>query len=632
MTFPSVATGSLPLASAPGHQLHHHHHLHLRPSLEKLPNELLLPIAEGLVPGAPLTTRFALRPSGTWEFRDAGHQWADFLAGHRNLLALAQASQRMADITKPLLYHTLVVPTPDVLVTLICRMKVRPEIAVWIRSITCLANLTSPVAVDATLCGLPTQNRGTLNPPVSTTIISDLLNFVVRNTPNLKDLFLASPDDDFTNNGTGGADGATRLCFRDAIIRYRTGAIDSFSGWLLNYSPAGLTPSLTTLRIYCNREDGDRELTLARFFADHAVQQLPRLKSLRTLELCCASAAPLVPAHEVIPTLPHLEHLRLYGSHIREPRLVALCLACVNLRSLVVHFEASSTDEDRDLLPDGKTLDDALGSLAGSLETLELVALSEGHYLTRGRERPRKPENHRLRCIPQLRRLRSLTLDYRGVFGTLGILEEDDGERLCQLLPPSVRDFTLVCEWGTARDWKQSYLVNLDMVLHGVECLCASKTHRLSSISLAIHSWPAESRFHKRFKREVEAARQRCARAGIKFRTFDLLPSYQDEDDPEPVDEEGFDDGGEGGPEAEGELEDNLGEGERAVDDELELEEEDEASAYYFSGDEASDPEREARRPPTFNDFLERLGEDHGHSLDELFYAYHEDRWDEYLF
>jgi hypothetical protein len=389
--------------------------------------------------------------------------------------------------------------------------------------------------------------------------------------------------------------------------------------------------NLTTLRIYCHREDADRELTLTRLLADHAVELLPQLATVRTLELCCASAAPLCLDMTLAP-LPQLEHLRLYGSHIHEPRLVALCLACVNLQSLVVHFETSATDEDRDLLPEGKTLNDALLGLAGSLQTLELVALSEGHYLTRGSERPRKPENHRLRCIPELTRLETLTLDYRGVFGTFGILEEDDGERLCQLIPPSVRDFTLVCEWGTASDWKQSYLANLDMVLHGVECLCARRSHRLSSISLAIHSWPAESRFHKRFKREVEQARQRCARAGIMFRTFDLLPSYQDEDEVpgEELDGEGEEgEGGEGGEEGEeGEDEAELG----TMEDDVELEEEDEASEYYFSGDDESDPEREARRPPTFNAFLQLLGEDHGHSLDELFYAYHEDRWDEYLF
>jgi hypothetical protein len=461
-------------------------------------------------------------------------------------------------------------------------------------------------------------------------IALELLKTILLNAPNLQDFLLASPDQEI---GHDGADADLLMgVFRDAVLRYRTDSPGPIGGKMFDFFPFGLLRNLTSLRIYCHREDGDRQLTLSRMVADYAVEALPSLRHIKTLELCCASADSVLGPPVVLPSLPHVEHLRFYGSNIHEPRLVALCLACTNLQSLAVHFEASSTDEDRDLLPEGKTLDDALVGLAGSLRTLELVSLSEGHYLTRGQERPRKPENHRLRCIPELARLEALTLDYRGVFGTLGILDEDDGERLCQLLPPGLADFTLVCEWGTARDWKQSYLANLDMVLRGVECLCASRARRMSSISLAIHSWPAESRFHRRFNREVEKARERCARAGIMFRTFDLLPSYQDEDEITPAEEEEEDFGEDMGEDESEEEEFEAAPPVVVQEEELELEEEDEASEYYFSGDEESDPEREARRPPTFNDFLLRLGEDHGHGLDELFYAYHEDRWDEYLF
>ncbi|KAL2018443.1 hypothetical protein VTK56DRAFT_862 [Thermocarpiscus australiensis] len=588
-------------------------------SLERLPNELLQPVAEYLVPAPPVTTRFALRPSGTWELRDVGHQWADWLAGHRDLLAFAQTSRRMFAIANPFLYHTLVIPTPGVLVTLYCRQIRRPEIRPWIRSITCLVD----VAAVSTARDISTewQRQTGVNMLVTIFTTLDLLKCILLNSPNLRDFLLACPDHDLA-----GPD--SQSPFQETILRYRTAGYHTSSGirTFFDFFPFSLMRNLTSLRIYCNREGGNRDLTLSRLLADYAVETLSQLASLRTLELCCASADGIqLSSHtRTFPPLPQLRHLRLYGSHIHEPRLVAFCLACVNLRTLVVHFEDSSTDADRDLLPEGKTLGDALVGLAGSLQTLELVALSEGHYLTRGRERPRKPENHRLRCIPELRRLESLTLDYRGVFGTLGILEEDDGERLCQLLPPSVRDFTLVCEWGTERDWKQSYLANLDMVLHGVECLCDSKARQLSSISLAIHSWPAESRFHKRFKREVEMARQRCARAGIKFRTFDLFPSYRDEDEMEPAEEEE--------PQEEEEEGTGAGLGPVSAEEELELEEEDEASEYYDLGDEEPDPERQAQRPPTFEAFLQRLGENHGHSLDELFYAYHEDRWDEYLF
>ncbi|KAK3315713.1 hypothetical protein B0H66DRAFT_480361 [Apodospora peruviana] len=602
-------------------------------SLQDLPSELLYPIAEYLVPSPPLTTRFALRPTGTWEFRDADHQWADWLVGHTNLLNFAQTSQRMASVAKPLLYHTIVIRDEKSLITLFQRMKLRPEICSWIRNISCLVNITGVVTVTRLLQEWEWRTGGT-NPPVRWSgptldidIGVELFRSIVRGASSLRDLHIAFPDhehpdpepDPFTPTDL------FLTIYRHTVLEYLTDP-ESHSLSDLPVSrcfPPDILRNLTSLRIYCHREDGDRDVTFSRMLTDYAVACLPDMKNLKTLEVCCSSANNVFLDDVTLPPLPHIKNLRLYGSHIHEPRLVAFCLACVNLESLLVHFEASSTDEDRDRLPEGKTLNEALIGLAGSLRTLELVALSEGHYLTRGSERPRKPENHRLTCIPELTRLESLTLDYRGVFGTLGILEEDDGERLCQLLPASLKHFIMVCEWGTAKDWKQSYLANLDMILYGVKCLCLTSSPRLSSISLAIHSWPAKSRFHRRFEREVEEARQICARVGIMFKTFDLLPCYQDEDEVEPVEEEDFeDDDGEDDAEYEAVEE----------EDELELEEEDEASEYYFSGDEESDPERDARRPATFDDFLQALGEDHGHNMDDLFYAYHEDRWDEYLF
>ncbi|KAH6618402.1 hypothetical protein B0J18DRAFT_402301 [Chaetomium sp. MPI-SDFR-AT-0129] len=606
-------------------------------SLERLPAELLRPIAEALVPAAPLTTRFALRGSGTWEFRDADHQWADWRVCQHNLLSFAQTSRRIAAIAKPLLYHTLIIPTPRALVALLRRVELNPDVRAWVRSITCLVNIGGSSTIEEVSHEWERQTGGKgasstewQRATFPCTIVLDLLKGLILNAPNLQDFLIACPDAPFGVEATDQLEPA----IRDAVIQYRAEHDPPIAERFFDLFPIGQMRNLTSLRIYCQREDGDRQLTPSRLIADYIIETLPQLTHVKTLELCCASADTVAEGDLALPSLPHIEHLRLYGTQIHEPRLVALCLACVNLKTLVVHFEASSTDDDRDLLPEGKTLNDALLGLAGSLETLELVSLSEGHYLTRGMERPRKPENHRLRCIPELARLETLMLDYRGVFGTLGVLDWDDGERLCQLLPPSVRDFTLVCEWGTARDWKQSYLANLDMVLHGVECLCASKAHRLSSISLAIHSWPAESRFHRRFRREVETARQRCAKAGILFRTFDLLPSYQDEDEPPGAeDEEEYEDEDEDEYEEAAEEQEYLHEHHILPDEEeLELEEEDEASEYYFSGDEDPDPERQARRPATFNDFLEQLGPDHGQNIDDLFYAYHEDRWDEYLF
>ncbi len=135
-------TSPVPVAGGPRHLPPSAPPSRLGRSLESLPTELLQPIVESLVPPAPLTTRFALRPTGTWEFRDANHQWADWLACNTNLLAFARTSRRMLAIAKPLLYHTIVIPTPRALVTLFRRLDSGHISSPWIRNIACLINLT----------------------------------------------------------------------------------------------------------------------------------------------------------------------------------------------------------------------------------------------------------------------------------------------------------------------------------------------------------------------------------------------------------------------------------------------------------------------------------------------------------
>ncbi|KAK1835703.1 hypothetical protein QBC39DRAFT_388632 [Podospora conica] len=623
------------------------------PALDRLPSELLLPIVHALIPAAPPTTRFCLRPNGTWEVRDPDRQYALWLEAHNSLLAFACTSRGMAAFAEPYLYHTVVVRTAAGLIKLYRRMRMRPSIRPLMRNLACLVNICGTKTIQDIYDQWFMQTGGKLPPPSQVRRVRSsgnavptfpshagdgdwliglsLLEEIVLASPNLRDLLISFPDTGIDDDDTA------HHAIRGSGGRYPGNNNATLPG--ADYLSYLLYSSnLASLRIYCHREGDDRRSSYSQYLSDCAVLGLSTaLGNLRTLELCCSTFGSfgLHPIYIRLPPLPHIEHVRLYGSYLAEPRLTSIVLACTNLQTLLVHFEDSTTDEDRDLLPGpGITLNDALRGVASTLHTLELVSLVGGHYITRGRERPRKPENHRLTCIPDLHQLTDLTLDYRGVFGTLGILEEDDGERLCQLLPPSVRHFTLECEWGNGRDWKRSYQADLDIMLYGVACLCSAESLKLESITLAIHSWPAKSRFHRRFRREMEKARLLCAGAGIKFRTIDILPSYLDEDEAAML-----------GPEDSSDEENTASDGEaipgdaaaagagEGVGEELELEEEDEASEYYMSsGDEEPDPEREAMRPATFDEFLQRLGDDHGHNLDELFFAFHEDRWDEYLF
>lgn len=605
-------------------------------SLQDLPNELLQTIASLLIPDPPATTRFSLRPVLSWEFRDADAQWAAWKSRHRDLQALACTSQRMTAIAAAHQYHTIVVHSGVGLVRLFRHLVDRPDARSCIRSLSCLVNLLDSGVVSdarrelALLIGdgfrVPPEllsrpataaegapARPAPVPSPDNSIALALFNFVVGYADRLDDLLMAHPDQ-------------SRPVVHPALIDLlfdipglSTAKVTAHPREPLLFPAKASMQRLASLRLYCNREGSGRDDTFSQVFARYVVSILPELPGLNTLEFCCDSATAWsrllrAPAY---PALLNIRHVRLYGSRIREPELVALCGACTGLETLVVHFEDKCDDEfDRPRLPGGRTLNDALLGLADSLRHLELVTVSDGHYLTRGRERPRKPENHRLTCFPALHNLRNLSVDYRGLFGTLGALEYEDGEALPGLLPASLRNFTLVCEWGADKDFKQSYLADLEVMLDGVKLLCCSGRQKLSSITLMMHSWPETSKYRSKYRRNMVQVKATCDGAGVRFRAPELPPAYRDEDEAGELDGDG-----------DGDEEDEDG------DNEGEYEEEEEDSEYYFSGDDEADPERDANRPASFEEFLQLLGDDHGHDVDELYHAYYyEDRWDEYLF
>ncbi|KAB5543130.1 hypothetical protein GE09DRAFT_239091 [Coniochaeta sp. 2T2.1] len=612
-----------------------------------LPNELLQAIAAYLIPEPPSTTRFALRPAGSWELKEASAQWAEWKTCHQDLQSLTRTCHHLNAVAGSYQYHTIVINSGISVVRLFRLLVERPEVKKWIHNLSCLVNLLDiRVTDEAKHEWILQMNRGFRLPPdlfsrhpvsiramritppspnhESAGIAVHLFNFIVGYADNLADLLLAYPDES----------GATlneslELLMSDRAFRPPT-KTPVYSPELQVFPAKDALHRLTSLRLYCNRGERGRDETFTQVFLRHLVFLLPDLQELQSLEVCCDASSVWLPLHEPkYQKLPNIRTLKLYGSRIHEPELVALCRTCVNLQTLLVHFEEQADDEtDRDRLPGSMTLNDALLGLAQTLQSLELVALTEGHYLTRGDERPRKKENHRLTCFSALYELRHLCIDYRGLFGTLGIFEYDDGERLKNLLPASLRTFDLVCEFGTDKDYKPVYLANLDMMLHGVKLICAARSPRLTSISFALHTWPETSKYRTKYRRNLNDVMDRCKKVGTRFRTYELLPRYRDEDEDQLVGEGGVEGDGEEGEEGEDEQDAT------AETDEVDEEEEEEDSEYYFSGDgdDGDDFERDARRPPTFEAFLQLLGPNPGHDPDELYYAYHEDRWDEYLF
>jgi hypothetical protein len=138
-----------------------------RISLESLPNELLEPIAAFLAPLPPATTRFALRPNGTWEFKSAAAQFHDWLAARNDLIRFMQTSQRMAAVARPYLYHTLVVYHARHLVRLFQQIVLNPDVGIWIQDISCLFNVTGLVSVGSLEDQLASAGEGMARQPAS---------------------------------------------------------------------------------------------------------------------------------------------------------------------------------------------------------------------------------------------------------------------------------------------------------------------------------------------------------------------------------------------------------------------------------------------------------------------------------
>src|SRR5690348_16895716 len=108
-------------------------------ALLQLPNELLQAIAAYLIPNPPATTRFALRPAGSWELKDARAQWADWKAYHTHLQALSRTCGRMQAVAGPCQYHTIALASGTAVVRLFCLLVARPDVKAWIHNLSCLA-------------------------------------------------------------------------------------------------------------------------------------------------------------------------------------------------------------------------------------------------------------------------------------------------------------------------------------------------------------------------------------------------------------------------------------------------------------------------------------------------------------
>ncbi|KAK2755277.1 hypothetical protein CKAH01_01169 [Colletotrichum kahawae] len=144
--------------------------------------------------------------------------------------------------------------------------------------------------------------------------------------------------------------------------------------------------------------------------------------------------------------MPRMKKIVLNLSCIQEPELVGLLLACANLQTLAVYFSRNTHPHHFRRLPQGKDLNMALRGLSGSLRHLELVAAKPGNYLPSYPERS-AGQRRRLDCLPFLTNVKTLVIDFTGLFGLCDFIHAHDVIDLPNRFPPNVQDLTIGCRW-----------------------------------------------------------------------------------------------------------------------------------------------------------------------------------------
>jgi hypothetical protein len=432
---------------------------------------------------------------GMEEFLEKSEQWKVWKQQRNSLLAFSLCCARFATPSIPKLWASLAIQGRVDMLHILKALERNPELGELVQSMYCLVDVIS----DEVTGGVATLAQK-----------SSIRTFdsILQRTPNVEDILCGFPSD--TN---------IQFYLPSLWVKAQRYAISKRLGDGQPVQGPGFALSkLKSLRI---RRDLTTENYRCSFgsgtFSCEIVRLLPCFPELQTLEVCADSGVgvwqtsripepfidrrhatvdttlprpqypPLYASAESTspidwpilsdpqyPALPWLKHLRLYGTYIREPELVGLVVACQGLETLVVRFESITNESEWDRLPKGKTLNQALADVAGTLRTLELISSVSGHFLTQptstnGRN---NLDKRRLYCLPLLTRLENLSVDFLGLFGPVNYLRAEHTDVLDDMLPPSIRNFELTCDWDKVDNDDELYLTELEAVVHGLKKLC----------------------------------------------------------------------------------------------------------------------------------------------------------------
>lgn len=455
-------------------------------SLSRLPPEIILDIASYVTPSIPATDK-----SGK-------NTWAIWHEDFESLLHLALTSRSLNEIVTPVLHRTIAIRSGTSIAKLLAALVQNPWMRNSIENISCLTDITRNETARAVNMAWEEDIPSTHSVLMSVgcdaheidrregRLAVRAFNAILCFAPRLRTLVL-----EFSEGYPNLNLLLPALYSQSAQARQPGYEVDLE----LQRSRNSARTGLREIRIRYS-------LRIANSYVTNLFLVLPQLPSLKTLEISRFHGRWMPSNQPSICLLPQVEHIRLYESFVGDNQVAQLLRACVNLRSLLVHFRAhhpftNSTYSDTSSDP---TINEILPSVAHTLESLEL--LSDGattQYLltTAGRTAPNK-----LTCLPHLTNLRHLTVDLRGLYGSAHESDElgHTGTEHKPLLPASLCSLVLVGYLGhlPSPSWTTGPSDTLGVppppvltdgitrVLHDLRLGCARSWPLLRSVTLCL--------------------------------------------------------------------------------------------------------------------------------------------------
>ncbi|TPX12160.1 uncharacterized protein E0L32_007046 [Thyridium curvatum] len=433
------------------------------PACAQLSTELWLEIVRYVWDPPPVSSSpWECDASNKWYIVEAYQRYEHHQSGRQDLVRLSLVSRRLAAIARSHLWHFVALTTGKSISDLSDTLGRWPDLGHYIRHLYCLEDLqgTSPDRDEHK------EPIGAYSPdfipPEDKLIMEKCFNTILSFTPNLETLMFLFPDSETFLECTLPV--LWKGVLKRPVFDHTWTEVEDDDRTYPSFS------KLKTLQVCRDvHEQNYRDSYRHGVFACNIVPLLHKLPHLQTLEVLAddgsiwfqhlneagaqALGPPAAPALYLLE-FPTLLHVRLLHTCSIETHISQLCWACVNLETLVIYFEdafppemdnAQSQDPEVNQESRPPSLVKAIAARSNTLQHLEIISPPCGNFLSRTHN-----EERRLSCLPQMTRLKHLTLDWRGLFGPYDTIDAAVAELggLDGLLPPRLESFDLVCYWN----------------------------------------------------------------------------------------------------------------------------------------------------------------------------------------